>query len=33
MFAMSVVSIIPLLVAFTVGQKYLIRGIATTGGK
>ncbi|MGI5186895.1 carbohydrate ABC transporter permease [Promicromonospora sp. CA-289599] len=33
MFAMSVVSIVPLLVAFTVGQKYLIRGIATTGGK
>ena len=33
MFAMSVVSVIPLLIAFTVGQKYLIRGIATTGGK
>ena len=33
MFAMSVVSILPLIIAFTVGQKYLIRGIATTGGK
>jgi multiple sugar transport system permease protein len=33
MFAMSVVSVIPLLVAFTLGQKYLVRGIATTGGK
>ncbi|MCL2463657.1 MAG: carbohydrate ABC transporter permease [Micrococcales bacterium] len=33
MFAMSVVSIIPLLLLFAFGQKYLIRGIATTGGK
>jgi pectin-derived oligosaccharide transport system permease protein len=33
MFAMSVVSVIPLFLAFTFGQKYLIRGIATTGGK
>lgn len=33
LFAMSVVSIIPLFLAFTFGQKYLIRGIATTGGK
>lgn len=33
MFAMSVVSIVPLLLVFTFGQKYLIRGIATTGGK
>jgi multiple sugar transport system permease protein len=33
MFAMSVVSIVPLLLLFAFGQKYLIRGIATTGGK
>ncbi|MGI5149383.1 carbohydrate ABC transporter permease [Plantactinospora sp. CA-294935] len=33
MFAMSVVSILPMLLVFTFGQKYLIRGIATTGGK
>jgi multiple sugar transport system permease protein len=33
MFAMSVVSIIPLILVFAFGQKYLIRGIATTGGK
>ncbi|MBL0885950.1 carbohydrate ABC transporter permease [Myceligenerans indicum] len=33
MFAMSVVSVLPLVVAFGVGQKYLVRGIATTGGK
>ena len=33
MFAMSVVSIAPLLLLFAFGQKYLIRGIATTGGK
>ncbi|MFJ8955141.1 carbohydrate ABC transporter permease [Streptomyces sp. NPDC102381] len=33
LFAMSVLSIIPVLVAFTFGQRYLIRGIATTGGK
>ncbi|MFE7503905.1 carbohydrate ABC transporter permease [Promicromonospora sp. NPDC057488] len=33
MFAMSVVSVLPLIVAFALGQKYLVRGIATTGGK
>jgi multiple sugar transport system permease protein len=33
MFAMSVVSVLPLILAFTFGQKYLVRGIATTGGK
>jgi len=33
MFAMSVVSLIPLFVAFLVGQKYLIKGFATTGIK
>jgi len=33
MFAMSVVSIVPLILVFALGQKYLIRGIATTGGK
>lgn len=33
MFAMSVVSVLPMLLIFTFGQKYLIRGIATTGGK
>lgn len=33
MFAMSVVSIIPLLIVFTIGQRYLVEGIATTGGK
>jgi multiple sugar transport system permease protein len=33
MFAMSVVSIVPLILVFAFGQKYLIRGIATTGGK
>ena len=30
---MSVVAIVPLVVVFAFGQKYLIRGIATTGGK
>ncbi|QFY07411.1 ABC transporter permease subunit [Nonomuraea phyllanthi] len=33
MFAMSVVSLAPVFLAFLVGQRYLIRGIATTGGK
>ncbi|WP_436968543.1 carbohydrate ABC transporter permease [Demequina lignilytica] len=33
LFAMSVVSIIPVVLAFAFGQKYLVRGIATTGGK
>lgn len=33
MFAMSVVSLIPLFLIFTFGQRYLVQGIATTGGK
>ena len=33
MFAMSVLSIIPLLLIFAFGQRYLVRGIATTGLK
>ena len=33
MFAMSVVSLIPVFAAFLIGQRYLVRGIATTGGK
>ncbi|QAY60128.1 carbohydrate ABC transporter permease [Microbacterium protaetiae] len=33
MFAMSVVSLIPLFIAFLVGQRYLIKGFATTGIK
>ena len=33
MFAMSVLSILPLFVVFCLGQKYLVEGIATTGGK
>lgn len=33
MFAMSVVAIVPLIVAFALGQKYLVQGIATTGLK
>lgn len=33
MFAMSVVSLIPLFIAFLVGQKYLVKGFATTGIK
>jgi pectin-derived oligosaccharide transport system permease protein len=33
MFAMSVVSLVPIFLAFLFGQRYLIRGIATTGGK
>ncbi|NDL59450.1 carbohydrate ABC transporter permease [Phytoactinopolyspora mesophila] len=33
MFAMSVLSLIPVFLAFLIGQRYLIKGIATTGGK
>ncbi|MGO1547951.1 MAG: carbohydrate ABC transporter permease [Microbacterium gubbeenense] len=33
MFAMSVVSLLPIFVIFLFGQRYLVRGIATTGGK
>jgi len=33
MFAMSVVSLLPLFVIFLAGQRYLLRGIATTGIK
>jgi len=33
MFAMSVVAIIPVIVVFAFGQKYLVQGIATTGLK
>jgi multiple sugar transport system permease protein len=33
MFAMSVVSLIPLFLAFLIGQKYLVKGIATSGIK
>jgi multiple sugar transport system permease protein len=33
MFAMSVLSLIPIFLAFLFGQRFLVRGIATTGGK
>ncbi|WP_448002485.1 carbohydrate ABC transporter permease [Agromyces bauzanensis] len=33
MFAMSVVSLVPLFLAFLIGQRYLIKGFATTGIK
>jgi multiple sugar transport system permease protein len=33
LFAMSVVSLIPVFLVFLFGQKYLVKGIATTGGK
>ncbi len=33
LFAMSVVSLVPIFLAFLIGQRYLIQGIATTGGK
>ena len=33
MFAMSTISILPVLLAFAIGQRFLIRGIATTGVK
>ncbi|MGI5507326.1 carbohydrate ABC transporter permease [Lentzea sp. CA-135723] len=32
-FAMSVVSLLPIFLAFLAGQRYLVQGIATTGGK
>ncbi|MEO6085231.1 MAG: carbohydrate ABC transporter permease [Umezawaea sp.] len=32
-FAMSVVSLVPVFVVFLAGQRFLLRGIATTGGK
>jgi multiple sugar transport system permease protein len=33
MFAMSVVSLLPVFIVFLFGQRYLLNGIATTGGK
>jgi multiple sugar transport system permease protein len=33
MFAMSILSLVPIFLAFLFGQKFLVRGIATTGGK
>ncbi|GMM96206.1 carbohydrate ABC transporter permease [Microbacterium sp. A18JL200] len=33
MFAMSVVSLVPLFIVFLVGQRYLIKGFATSGIK
>jgi multiple sugar transport system permease protein len=33
MFAMSIVSLIPLFLVFLFGQRFLVKGIATTGGK
>ena len=33
LFAMSTVSLLPIFLVFLVGQRYLVRGIATTGGK
>jgi multiple sugar transport system permease protein len=30
---MSVVSLVPIFLAFLIGQRYLVKGIATTGGK
>lgn len=33
MFAMSVVSLVPLFIVFLIGQRYLIKGFATTGIK
>lgn len=33
MFAMSVVSLIPLFLVFLVGQRFLVKGFATTGIK
>jgi multiple sugar transport system permease protein len=32
-FAMSVVSLVPVFLVFLAGQRFLLRGIATTGGK
>ncbi|WP_241992362.1 carbohydrate ABC transporter permease [Cryobacterium lactosi] len=33
LFAMSVLTLLPVFLVFLVGQRYLIQGIATTGGK
>jgi multiple sugar transport system permease protein len=33
LFAMSIVSLVPLFLVFLFGQRFLLRGIATTGGK
>ncbi|MEU3937213.1 hypothetical protein AB0E85_35040 [Streptomyces sp. NPDC029044] len=33
LFAMSVVTLIPVFIVFLVGQRYLVKGIATTGMK
>lgn len=33
LFAMSVVSLLPVVIVFLLGQRYLVRGIATTGGR
>jgi multiple sugar transport system permease protein len=33
MFAMSVLSLVPIFLAFLLGQRFLTKGIATTGGK
>jgi multiple sugar transport system permease protein len=33
MFAMSILTLIPLFLAFLFGQRFLVKGIATTGGK
>ncbi|SDD85894.1 carbohydrate ABC transporter permease [Auraticoccus monumenti] len=33
MFAMSIVSLLPMFLVFLFGQRFLIKGIATTGGK
>ena len=33
MFAMSVVSLVPVFLAFLFGQRFLVKGIATTGIK
>jgi len=33
MFAMSIVSLVPLFLVFLFGQRFLVKGIATTGGK
>jgi multiple sugar transport system permease protein len=33
MFAMSILSVIPIFLAFLFGQRFLVKGIATTGGK
>ncbi|GAA3694627.1 carbohydrate ABC transporter permease [Microlunatus aurantiacus] len=33
MFAMSIITLIPLFLVFLFGQKFLVKGIATTGGK